>query len=321
MAMPTNIMSGAGTNNQYRLIFRVKICCFAISIFSTCVALADLNPTVAPVTPDFVVSHRTPLNAEDTRDAYTIAVINLALEKTRDKYGDYQLSGIPPLNYPRSIDALSLNRYPNLVVDVSYEESLTDSGELTYIHFPVDQGIVGYRICFVNPALKEKIAQAKSLEDLRQYTIGQGVGWADTAILRHSGFNVVEVSSYPNIFKMVVAGRIDLFCRGINELMKEYDTYKHIGNLTYDESFALVYMLPRFMYLNKTNELAKQRIEQGLQLAYADGSLKQLWLSYHKASVEFAKLKQRRIFELDNPLIQHLPRDYQDKHIDLLALP
>lgn len=266
---------------------------------------------------DFVVSHRTPLDAEDTRDAYTISVIRLALEKTRPRYGDYTLKGIPPLNYPRSVDALSSDKYPNLIVDISYEKSLTESGELTYINFPVDQGVVGYRICFVNPAIKARLKKAKSLKDLRRYTIGQGVGWADTAILRHNGFNVVEVSSYPNIFKMVIAGRIDLFCRGVNELMTEYATYKHIGNLTYDDTFALVYLLPRFLYFNKKNALAKRRIEEGLALAYEDGSLKRLWLLYHEPSVRFAKLGQRKIYHLENHLIQDLSPEFQQKHIDL----
>lgn len=267
---------------------------------------------------EFLVSHRTPVDAEDTRDTYTISVIKLSLEKTRAKYGDYRLVGIPPLNYPRSVDALNSNKYTNLVVDISYEESLSDSGKLTYINFPVDQGIVGYRVCFVNPEIKEHLKQITTLDDVRKYTIGQGVGWADTAILRHNGFKVVEISSYPNIFKMVIAGRIDLFCRGINELMTEYTTYKDIGNLDYDESFALVYLLPRFLYFNKNNLLAKRRIEEGLNLAYQDGSLKRLWLRYHESSIIFSALRQRKVFYLENPLIKKLPLDFKHKNIDLL---
>lgn len=46
-------------------------------------------------------------------------------------------------------------------------------------------------------------------------------------------------------------------------------------------------------------------------MAYHDGSLKKLWRKEYGESIEFAKLKQRKIFHLNNPLINNLPTDYQ----------
>ena len=119
---------------------------------------------------------------------------------------------------------------------------------------------------------------------------------------------------------MVAGGRFDLLCRGANELMKEYEQYKDIGNLTYDDSFALVYRLPRFFYLNKNNTLLKQRLEEGIKVAYADGSLLELWLQHNLQSIQFTRLPERKMFYLDNPLIKDLPKDYEQYLINPLNI-
>jgi hypothetical protein len=104
------------------------------------------------------------------------------------------------------------------------------------------------------------------VDQLKKYSIGQGIGWADSLILRHNGFRVIEVQNYDSLFKMVAAGRIDLYCRGVNELRKEYESYRYITRLTYDESFALAYPLPRFYYMGAFNKDAKERMEVGLRM-------------------------------------------------------
>ena len=149
------------------------------------------------------------------------------------------------------------------------------------------------------------------MKDLHRYSIGQGVGWVDSEILRANGLKVIEVSNYESIFKMVIAGRINLFCRGANQLQAEVEEFKSLTNLTYDESFVLVYPLPRFFYLNAKNTVAKERIQTGLQIAFKDGSFKQLWKKHYQSSVDFSKLGQRKHIYLENPLLKNLPPDYK----------
>ncbi len=255
--------------------------------------------------------HRSPLDSGNFRYIYDIDVLKLALEKTRASYGDYQLRPIPATSYSRILHNLRNNAYPNMLIEISYSPELEASGELTYINFPIDLGIIGYRVCFVNQQVREKVSQAQTLDELRQYKIGQGSAWADTEILRHNGFQVTEVNNYTSLFRMVAGGRFELFCRGANELLKEYQQYKDIGKLTFDESFVLAYRLPRFFYLSNKNPDIKQRIETGLKLAYSDGSLQALWREHNLQSIQFAQLHKRKIFYLENPLIRHLPADYE----------
>lgn len=268
-----------------------------------------------------VVWHRSPLDFGGFRYVYDIEVLRLALEKTRSTEGDYELQAIPAASYARMLHSLRNNAYPNMLLEISYNKRLEDSGDLTYINFPIELGIIGYRVCFVNPAVKEAVSQVKTLDELRQFSMGQGVGWADVEILRHNGFQVTEVSNYTSLFKMVAGGRFDLLCRGVNELMKEYQQYKVIGNLIYDETFVLVYRLPRFFYISKQSEVIKQRVEKGLKMAYADGSLQALWRKHNLQSIEFSQLSKRKIFYLDNPLINNLPKDYEQYFYNPLAAP
>ena len=156
------------------------------------------------------------------------------------------------------------------------------------------------------------------LEELRRYSHGQGAGWADVGILRANGFKVQEVSSYESLFPMVAAGRFDLLCRGANELLDEYRLHSTIPGFAYDSSFALVYPLPRFFFTSRENGKAIERVTRGLELAYRDGSLQKLWEAQYRESVDFAKLRSRRIFRLENPLIRNIDFDFRKYDYDPL---
>lgn len=265
-----------------------------------------------------IISHKSPETSADLREHYNTELITLALEKAKSKYGDYKLVEIPPMNTARLLYTANTNTYPNFLTEISYLDSLQKNPEITYINFPVDLGITGYRICFVNPAVKDALKKITHVDELKKYTMVQGIGWADTNILRHNGFRVIEVQNYDSMFKMVAAGRVDLYCRGVNELKKEYETYSYITRLTYDESFALVYTLPRFYYLGSANKAAKERMEAGLRMAYQDGSLLHLWHKHNDASLHFAALKNRKIFYIENPFIKKLPEDFKKYYFDPL---
>lgn len=265
---------------------------------------------------EFLVSIRSPETLEDTREAYSFELVKLVMDKTKAKYGDYRLQLIPAMNRPRARYAAKLKIYPNLLLEESYDKEFSEKGDLTYINFPVELGILGHRICFVNPKIKEDLKKVTSVEQLKQYSMGQGIGWIDTNILRANGFQVSEIPSYPGLFKMTAAGRIDLFCRGANEIKGEYEAFNYIKELTYDETFVLTYALPRFYYTNSENKLLIARLQEGLITAYKDGTLKNLWLKYQTANLDFVKLHQRKKFTLTNPFIADLPKDYEQYAFD-----
>ncbi len=127
------------------------------------------------------------------------------------------------------------------------------------------------------------------------------------------------MEGYERLFKLVVRGRVDLFCRGANELLTELDTHRDLGQLTVDQHLALYYPFIHLFYSHKDNQHALRRVRAGLQLAWQDGSLQALWLKTFKPALDFARLDQRLLFRLDNPLLQGLDFDYQPYLYDPLT--
>lgn len=255
-------------------------------------------------------------NEKDTRKLYEIEVLELALDKTKEEYGDYELKPSHPMTTKRALQTLEENQIENFILKASATKKLTE--QFSYTNFPVDRGVLGYRISFISPQMKDKIASINSIEDLKRLKIGQGVGWLDTDILKYNGFNVSEISNYDSFFYMITLNRLDLFSRGINEILGEYESYKHLKNLTHDETFAIYYPLPRFFFMHKSNEKIIKRVEKGLKLAYEDGSLDSLFKKYYQPSIDFVKLDKRKIYKIENPYIEGLDRSFEKYYYDVL---
>lgn len=286
-----------------------------------CLLAASLLLTSLLTTAETVI-HFTPLeDPADKRLAYPLAVLDLALSRTEKKYGAYRFNPIPgAITLARSVHELNKDTYPNYFFPSGTNILEMSNDNLISVDFPLDHGLLSYRICFVSPAAKNKVAAAKTLEDLRKFTIGQGSGWPDVTILQNNGFTVQQMPNYLGLFKMVMGNRIDLFCRGISELHKEYIEHKALGNLLYDESFAFVYPMPYSFYFNKNSKPIVQRIEEGLSIAQKDGSLKELFIQYHRDDILFAKLKHRKLFFLNNPYEQNSSPTYKTYIIDPLKI-
>ncbi len=288
------------------MVFKKSIRSLAI------IFLAALYLPIHTANAEMTITLRAPETAADKRKYYPNAAIKLALDKTHAKYGNYKLKYTVQMNTQRLLAAARANVLPNLIIQSVYDDAIFTRDGLTFIDIPFDLGITSYRICFINPAIQGELRKVKHIEDLKHFSIVQGMGWPDTKILRYNGFKVIESNSYDGLFKMIPARRADLFCRGINELKNEYTDYKNLSNLSYDKSFALFYPLPRYFYLNETNKELKARIEEGLQMAYADGSLKRLLFEFYADDIQFSKIPERRVFELENPSLKGLDAKYKN---------
>ena len=86
--------------------------------------------------------------------------------------------------------------------------------------------------------------------------------------------------------------------------------------LTVEPHIALHYPFLHLFYTYKGNQTRIRRIQAGLKLAWQDGSLQQLWLRYFKPSLDQARLHERQLFELPNPLLKGIDFDYDAYHYD-----
>ena len=248
-------------------------------------------------------------SSNDVRFDYDLELLKLALEKTKGEFGDYVLIMAPPMNSARAQHYLEKNEFKNFITKQSYSDDILNKN-IAFADFPIDLGIVGYRICFVNESKRSDFAQVKLFDDLKPFIHGQGIGWLDVKILRNSHLKVMESVVYESLFKLVIKGRVDLFCRGANELFHEYDNRSHEEGLVYDEKILLHYPQPKFFMSNIESVKLINRIEKGLLAAFEDGSLIKLWKEKYGSSIARAKLNSRVVIELANPFVKYKGLNY-----------
>jgi hypothetical protein len=287
----------------------------AALLFFCCNTLPNANANALAETlsssPTVVFVKKTELQNNDLM-IDEVDIITLALEKTKPSYGAYEIRTIPSMTRARTLSALSHNIYPNLIMRMSYEDELVAVNPFIYINIPVDFGANSYRICFARDELKPQLFNTHSIDQLRTYTFGAGIGWLDVKILRSNGMTVIEQANITNIIRMTKAGRVDLFCRGFNEIFSEIQNEPEMSGLSYDHSFALYYPLPKFLFAHSSNSAILKRIEEGLLLAIKDGTLKELWLRENEKNFLASHFNTRRIFRLTNPYIKNLPKNYDN---------
>ncbi len=244
---------------------------------------------------------------------YEVPLIARALELTKKDYGDYELKPMVDdeiyITHARRVKLLEENRYENFVLSHGYERRLQD--KLAMIRFPLYLGLLSYRTCFVGDAIKDKFGQVQTLDELREYGQGIGVGWSEGKLFKHNGFRVHEISSLESLYKMTAANRVDVFCRGATEVLDEFGRFGNKKGLHYDKKIAIYYPMPIFLYTNKANTALIERLEVGLSRAYADGSLQTLWDKNFKESIDFQGFEDRKVFVLDNPLTNDIDFNFE----------
>ncbi|MFZ6749576.1 hypothetical protein [Undibacterium sp. Ren11W] len=238
----------------------------------------------------------------DSRYQYDWEVLRTALKKTSARFGAFDIKQsqlqMPPARV--SFEMLRPNSEINLFVRATNAEL-----ETTFlpIRIPVDRGLLGYRIFLIRAADQERFAAIKSLDELRQFKVGQGRGWADVAILTAANFTVIEGSSYEGLFPMLKLQRFDFLSRSLDEAWREYDERHVENNLLVEPSILLYYPLPRYFFVRRDaeGELMAKRIEAGMEIMIKDGSLNSLFNKHKSGLIKRAGLAQRRIFRIPNP--------------------
>ncbi len=175
------------------------------------------------------------------------------------------------------------------------------------IKFPLDRGVTGYRIAFTTQKNAQKKCDNININDIAEQLTVQGLGWLDTDILKYNHFNVYGVARSQQMFQMIKYKRAQYFFRGINELFYESNRFP---NQFIEACFALKYPLPRFFITNKRDNKIAKRIEIGLKMAFKDGSLIKLWKKHYLENIRWVNMKERQIFELQNPFIKTLDDEY-----------
>lgn len=237
----------------------------------------------------------------DSRSDYFLAVLELALSKSRRKFGEYQLMPADiGMQQARALESLLSQRHLDVVWTITSRER---EQQLLPIRIPLDKGLYGYRVLLIRDGDQHRFGRVRTLGDLADLTAGQGHDWPDTKILRANGLKVETNSRYSSSFEMLARGRFDYFPRGVSEIGPELRQHPALA-LAIEPRLLLYYPSAMYFFVNPQAQRLAARLQSGLEAALADGSFDRLF-NEHPAMQEALQLlrQPRQLLTLDNPLL------------------
>ena len=242
-----------------------------------------------------------PEYAEDTRYSDLIEILSVVIERTTPGFGPATMDPAKAvMNEARYLNEL---RDGTGVTIVWSSTSIDKERALLPVRIPLRKGLLGYRVALVARDSLPRVAQARTLEDLRKLTIGQGIGWGDVDLYNANGLKVIT-ANYENLFGMLDAGRFDLFPRGISEAFAEQAARsRQFPDLVIEPTLLIHYPWPYYFFFNKTNTALASRVEAGLRMMIRDGSFDALFRKYNDAWIKRADLAHRHVIQVTNPLL------------------
>lgn len=259
-------------------------------------------PSVAGHAADTLIRYPRQEAVADVRSDYFLALLDLALAKTRQSAGDYQLQPAElGMQQERALDSLISNRGVDVVWTITSRER---EQQLRPIRIPLEKGLYGCRVLLIRTGEQARFDAVQSLPDLATLVAGQGHDWPDTTILRANGLHVETNSNYASSFRMLALGRFDYFPRGVSEAPAELRQHAEL-NLALERRLLLYYPSAMYFFVNRHNAALAQRLEAGLRQALADGSFDALFRQHPAMREALAVLNQpgRRVLRLNNPLL------------------
>src|SRR5262249_44409057 len=217
--------------------------------------------------------YHAPESALDVRYIYHWEILRTALEKTRPKWGDYRLVRSEFMTEQRQ--AFELKNATGRLTVMYLSTTADFEKTLIPIRIPVDKNLGGYCVFLIRKEDQGRFANVRTLDDLRRFSYGLGLGWIDVGILRSNGFNVVTGSSYDGLFEMLLQRRFDISLRAAVEVLDEVAQRKRaFPDLGIENNITLYYTLPMYFWFSRNDEGRRlaARAEEGMRMMIADGT-------------------------------------------------
>lgn len=245
-----------------------------------------------------------PESSLDVRYLYHWEILRTALDKTTPKWGAYRMVASELMTERRQAFEL---KSASGKLTVMYLSTTPDfERNLVPVRIPVDRNLGAYSVFLIRSGEQKRFDAVKSLDDLRKFTYGLGLGWIDVDVLKANRFRVVTGSSYDGLFEMLVHKRFDVFLRASVEVLDEFEARKAaLPDLRIEQNIVFYYPLPMYFWFAKNEDGRRlaARAEEGMRMMIADGTYDRIFDRYQRHKIERLHLRTRRMFRIDNPFV------------------
>ena len=237
------------------------------------------------------------------RDAYQVAVLKLALEKTVAEYGPYSIT--------RTIENYSTRRMKrevfegskvNVHVGARRAPQLSTLDQNIAVDVPIMGTLMGYRSLIVRREDLEQFRRIERGTDLKQLVAGLGRDWQDVDIFRYNGYRVDDRANLASLIPMLLNKRFDYLPMGIIEAQAVMDRYPDAAHkLARVPGILIYYPLPTVFYVSFNSPDLAARLKRGLTIARKDGSLDELLPQFFRKELQELGTGALRQIILHNP--------------------
>lgn len=151
------------------------------------------------------------------QNAYFLAALQLALDKSQAKYGEYWLEPINvPINQLRQFKELDKG-----TIDVFWTVATTKrNAKAMTVPIPLAFGSFGIRALAINSDAQEDLATA-SLAELKRYRVLLGKDWPDVRVFENAGFEVENYGNIKAMYRLLGQSPGYIYPRGLIEILPE----------------------------------------------------------------------------------------------------
>lgn len=264
--------------------------CLAIALSATALAMDVVKPFQS--------------EADRVRYAFHYELLDAILQRTVGQYGPYAMQPYrEPISASRGHQEAIRGDILNLLISDAGQR-IIDEGMIP-IPYPLDKGLLGYRIALIRRQDQARIGRIDTIEQLRSLTVGQGRNWGDVKIFEYNRIPIDATSTtYESLFAMLGRGRFDLFPRGATEIGRELAAYgSTYPDLAIDRHLLIKYPYAQFFYVSKSAPHLAARLKDGIQQMLGDGSFDALFDKHFAKDLADLKLGQRVVIALENPYL------------------
>ena len=199
------------------------------------------------------------------------------------------------VEYPTEERRISMLQTGDQINTVFFGTTQDREDKLLAAYVPIYLGTTGLRLFMARPETRTELAHIQTLDELRKFSMGQGLGWPDGQILIDSGFNVIP-GRYKTLHRMLEFRRFDLYPRAYWQIIGEWNWMKQEApNIVVSPDIALYYPQPIYFFVSPKTPQLRDVIQTGLERAYSNGMLLNLLKNHRETTASFKEVNLRRI--------------------------